>query len=60
MKTVHRKGVGYERPADRDEIKIDLKVYQGEVVHEEMQDAEFLYSSDKIPSIVSRILTTMK
>ena len=27
IKTINNKGVGYDRPFDIDEIKIDLKVY---------------------------------
>lgn len=27
IKTIHDRGVGYDRPFDYDEIKIDLKVY---------------------------------
>lgn len=28
IKTIHERGVGYDRPFDFDEINIDLKVYQ--------------------------------
>ena len=28
IKTIHEKGVGYDRPFDFDEITIDLKMYQ--------------------------------
>lgn len=28
IKTIHNKGVGYDRPFDFDEMTLDLKVYQ--------------------------------
>lgn len=42
IKTIHERGVGYDRPFDYDEIVLDLKVYQNidgqEVVYQQMND----------------------
>ena len=65
IKTIHERGVGYDRPFDYDEINIDLKVYQhvdGKTrVYEQYEGLETLMQERKHVSLVlKKILQSMK
>lgn len=66
VKTLLNKGVGYDRPAEHDEINIDLKVFQMEVggterVYQEYTGLDTLMSrQDHISNTTKKILQSMK
>lgn len=51
IKTIYDRGVGYDRPFDFDEVKIDLKVYQiiegQEVIYQNYEDLNTLMHEKK-------------
>ena len=61
MKTIHKRGLGFDRPSLYDEITIDLKVHQGENVFQQIENQEYLMSeTEHIKPVVKKILQSMK
>lgn len=65
IKTVHDRGVGYDRPFDYDELVLDLKVYQivdgKEIVYHQLESqATFMHERKHVSLILKKILQSMK
>lgn len=58
MKKIIRQGFGYERCGFKDEIKIDLSIYQGETTIFEAKDYPMILNQDD--NVLFEILKSMK
>ncbi len=65
IKTIHDRGVGYDRPFDFDELVLDLKVYQivdgKEVIYQQLESQPtFMHERKHVSLILKKILQSMK
>ena len=61
VKTVHNRGFGMDRPAEFDEIRLALKIFQGNQIFCDFDCIELIMTDKKIITpVVYKVLTTMK
>ena len=61
VKTVKKKGDGFDRPGAHDEVVVDLKLYQGQTVFADFKDLQAqMNDKSKIPDTVRTIIASMK
>lgn len=66
MKTIHKRGTGYDRPGDFDEVCLSLKLYQTddagqETVFVNVEEKELMMTDQElITPVVRKIMGSMK
>ena len=61
IKTVHQKGQGLDRVGLYDQINLDLKIYQKDVIYREEKNLTSIVCDTKvIPKTIRTILESMK
>jgi hypothetical protein len=57
IKTIHNKGIGYDRPYDYDELTVNLKIYQGSTVYLNLESHNLLMTDkDIVTPLIKKIL----
>ena len=61
LKTIHDKGIGFDRADSFDEIRINLRISQGENVFADLKEIEVLMTdTDIITPVTTKVLNSMK